>query len=145
VAIACNVGIGRRRHHERGAALVEFAVVSIVFFTFVFGITEFGRMVYDYNIVSTAVRDGARWAAVRGTASGHTATALQIKQYAVGRSLGRLTTDEISVTWPDSPAGVAKPGNRVVVAANHNFSSLTALVPFTAIPLQSTTSMVISR
>jgi Flp pilus assembly protein TadG len=134
------------RRRERGAVLVEFAIVSIVFFMFVFGITEFGRMIFDYNLVSTAVRDGARWAAVRGTQSGHPASVAQIRAYVVGRSLGRLLPEAISVTWPDAPAGTAKPGNHVVIAGTHNFAStLTTLIPSTAIPLRSTTSMVISR
>jgi Flp pilus assembly protein TadG len=134
------------RRGERGAALVEFAAVSIVFFTFVFGVTEFGRMIYDYNLIATATRDGARWACVRGTASGHTATVAEIRTYVVGRALNRIFPENVTVTWPDSPTGVAKPGNRVVVTTTHNFrSSVTTLIPFATIPLGTSTSMVISR
>ncbi|MGH9385245.1 MAG: TadE/TadG family type IV pilus assembly protein [Vicinamibacterales bacterium] len=132
------------RHRERGAALVEFAIVSIVFFTFVFGITEFGRMIFDYNLVSTATRDGARWASVRGNTGRQTATATDVQSYVVGRALGRLTTSNVTVTWVGT--GGNKPGNRVVVTSQLNFSSIVSnIIPFTNIPLYSTTEMKISR
>src|SRR4029453_7730265 len=110
------------RRRERGAALVEFAIVSIVFFTFVFGVTEFGRMIYEYNLIATATRDGARWACVRGTNSGHPAGVSTIRNYVVGRALNRIAPADVTVTWPDAPAGVAKPGNRVVITTTKNFA-----------------------
>lgn len=52
------------RCQRPGAALVEFAVVSIVFFLFLFGIIEFAMIVWVNNIVDSAAREGARYAAV---------------------------------------------------------------------------------
>src|SRR4030095_16214317 len=119
------------RRRKRGAALVEFAVVSIVFFTFIFGVTEFGRMIYDYNLIATATRDGARWACVRGNSSGHEATVAEIRSYVVGRALNRIALEDVTVTWPDAPTGVAKPGNRVVITTTKNFASMAStLLPF---------------
>ena len=61
----------RRRHSRRreGAALVEFAVVSMVFFLVLFAIFEFSYLVMVNNLMDNAVREGARYAAVN-TAQG---------------------------------------------------------------------------
>jgi len=58
-----------RRAPRSGAALVEFAVVAPVFFLLIFGLLEFGRMVMCYQVMTNAVREGARVATVPGTTS----------------------------------------------------------------------------
>ena len=56
----------QRRRDDRGAALVEFALVLPVLVLFVFGIVEFGRA-YNARIeLTSAVREGARAAALGG-------------------------------------------------------------------------------
>jgi Flp pilus assembly protein TadG len=61
----------RRSHTRRrdGAALVEFAVVAMVFFMVLFAIFEFAYLVMVNNMLDNAVREGARYAAVN-TAQG---------------------------------------------------------------------------
>ena len=49
---------GRRR--ERGAALVEFALVSVALYLMLAGTIEFGRLMFDAN----ALQDVARVAAL---------------------------------------------------------------------------------
>ena len=51
--------------NQRGAALVELAIVSGVFFTVIFGILEFGRLLWTHNALQDAARRGARYATVR--------------------------------------------------------------------------------
>jgi Flp pilus assembly protein TadG len=53
------------RRNERGAALVEFAIVASIFLTVLFGILEFGRLFWTHNALKDAVRRGARYAIVR--------------------------------------------------------------------------------
>lgn len=53
-----------RRRNQRGAALVEFAIVAALFCTLLIGILEFGRALFYWNTASEAVRLGARTAAV---------------------------------------------------------------------------------
>lgn len=48
------------RKQRRGAAVVEFAVVAPIFFLFVLGIIEYGRMVMVYQVLTNASRVGAR-------------------------------------------------------------------------------------
>jgi Flp pilus assembly protein TadG len=47
---------------ERGAALVEFAIAATVFFTVMFAIVEFGRVLWAHNALTDAARRGARYA-----------------------------------------------------------------------------------
>lgn len=52
------------RRKQRGAALVEFAIVAALFWTVLIGILEFGRVLFYWNTASEAVRLGARTAVV---------------------------------------------------------------------------------
>lgn len=49
---------------QRGAAVVEFALVALVFFVLLIGIFEFGRVMFTWNSAVEATRRGARLAVV---------------------------------------------------------------------------------
>jgi Flp pilus assembly protein TadG len=50
----------RRRRGERGAAMVEFAIVFPILALIVFGIIQFGSTYNNYESVRQGVRDAAR-------------------------------------------------------------------------------------
>src|SRR5439155_22094904 len=50
---------------QRGAAAVEFALIAVVFFMVLLGITEFGRIMYIWNPAQEVTRRAAREAVVR--------------------------------------------------------------------------------
>jgi len=50
--------------NEKGTSMAEFAVVALVFFMIIFGIIEFGRLLYTHNALTDAARRGARYAVV---------------------------------------------------------------------------------
>jgi Flp pilus assembly protein TadG len=54
----------RTENSEQGQALLEFAAVTLLLFTLVFGIIEFGRALWTWNTIAQATRAGARYAAV---------------------------------------------------------------------------------
>ena len=54
----------RGRESSRGQELVEYAIVFPVLMLLVLGIIEFGRIIYSYNAISNAAREGARFAVV---------------------------------------------------------------------------------
>lgn len=60
--------MGMRRRisntNERGTTMAEFALISVVFFMIIFGIIEFGRLMYTHNALTDAARRGARYAAL---------------------------------------------------------------------------------
>lgn len=95
--------------NERGAELVEFALVLPLLLLLVLGAIEFGRAYFTYNILAKAVRDGARYAATTGATSSGTldATAITKTKNVVvyGNSAGSgtkkildLQTNQVTVT-----------------------------------------------
>ena len=57
------------RQHERGTTVAEFAMVALLFFTLIFGIIEFGRMLFTHNALADATRRGARYAVLHPSAA----------------------------------------------------------------------------
>lgn len=49
---------------QRGATAVEFALVLLIFATFLLSIVDFSRMLFTWNAASEAARAGARYAVV---------------------------------------------------------------------------------
>ena len=56
---------------ERGVAAVEFAIVFPLMLLLMFGIIEFGTMMYDQIMVTNAAREGARWGSVQSASLAH--------------------------------------------------------------------------
>lgn len=52
------------RAHQRGATVVEFAIVAMLFFTLLIGVVEMARVLFHWNTASEATRWGARMAVV---------------------------------------------------------------------------------
>ena len=55
-----------RSTEERGATLLEFALVAPLLFLMLFGVIEFARLVTAYTAVWTGAREGARYATTVG-------------------------------------------------------------------------------
>jgi hypothetical protein len=58
------------KKNERGAAVAEFAVACLFFFTLLIGIIEFGRLLYTHNALTDAARRGARYATLHAENAG---------------------------------------------------------------------------
>lgn len=129
-----------RRRHE-GQSLVEFALASVLFFSVLFGIIQFGLAVWQYNTVSNLAQEGARWASVRGSSSSMPATAAQLQTFVQSRSPG------FSVTVTATPAdpSAALPGTAISVQVASSFSPATTLIPSATLSLGSTAQMIVSR
>jgi Flp pilus assembly protein TadG len=48
------------RHRSRGQALVEFAIIIPVFLLLLFGLLDFGRVIYAQQTITQDAREGAR-------------------------------------------------------------------------------------
>ena len=55
------------RKVSRGQAMVEFALIAPLFFFLLFAIIEGGRFVFYYEMLSSATREGARYAIIHGS------------------------------------------------------------------------------
>lgn len=50
---------------QKGVAAVEFGLLLIPLVTLAFGITEFGRAMYQYNSIAKGTRDAVRYISIR--------------------------------------------------------------------------------
>ena len=122
--------------------MVEFALAFLVFFTVVYAIMEFGRIVSSYNILAGAAREGARYAVVHGSASGSTASASDIQDIVRKWSVG-LDKNSVTVTTTWTPG--KGPGSDVKVAASYALTPFTKLILHSGLTLKSTARMTISQ
>jgi len=132
---------GRERAQAR-QSLTELPIALVLLIVLAFGIMDAGRLIYAYNTVSLSAREGVRWAAVRGGASGYAASKGDIQSFVQSKTVGVPVT--VDATWlPDSDN---QPGSSVVVTVTNDFAPIAPLplVPKT-IKLSSTSRMVISR
>ena len=107
--------------------MVEVAIVLVLLLALLFGIVDGGRLLWCYTMLSNAATEGVRYAAVRGTPSGHPATVPTI-QAVVQSMAGLAPTPNVNVTCRDaSGASVGcpgAPGQVVRVQAEYPFSFL---------------------
>lgn len=102
---------------ERGAALVEFALVVPLLMLMMCATIDFGLAVYTLNNLTAAVREGGRYGAILDRATwtangGSTAQGLvrdRVYNYIVGMNNGLTVAQTkalISVTNPDPTTGI---------------------------------------
>src|SRR3989454_2859963 len=106
---------------QRSQAIVEFAIVAPVLLLLIFGVVDFGRVIYVYATINQGVNEGAR-SAIRASALLPTNNDVEtaVKQHAVDVSLanpcpnGPITMATppanqggISITEPDAPSPLA--------------------------------------
>lgn len=108
------------RKERRGAALVEFAIVSPILFLLVFGMIEYGRMVMVQQIITNAAREGARLGVLDGTTTGDVQTA--VTDYLSGASVSGA-----DVTVDPSPPDSAGFGEPVTVTVSVPFNQVSWL------------------
>lgn len=107
------------RNNEQGAAAVEFALIASLLFMVLFGIIEFGRLFSELEVLNSAAREGARAAAVRGTADEVAA--------AVEAAADPYAIDETATA--DKVCDDATSGQPVTVAWDQNFVFTLGLLP----------------
>jgi Flp pilus assembly protein TadG len=147
-----------RRHRGRGQSLVEFALVLPIFLLMLMGIVDAGRLIYTYNTVSNAARDGARVAIVNQSTTGtNTCDTTSATAYPVGCAvasglvLNIDPTTDVSVQYNDdtdtTPCSPVAIGCIAVVTVTGTYQPLTPLIGqiIGTIDVSSTTKMPIER
>ena len=131
-----------KRNGERGNAIVEFALVFILFVTVVVALIEFGRAIWTYTTVIHATRQAGRYCMVRGSLD---PTTLADVRAVVERHATGLESSKIGLTgsWGDvvdDPSGVER-GAVIELTVTYPFQFVTGslLVTNSAIPMSSTT------
>ena len=152
--------IRRRRggEGERGQALVEFAFAASIALTLIFGIIDFGRALYAYDLVAQVARVGTRYAIVHASIPAHdcsnpavgttpceTDVVAYIKSKMTGVDPTQITV-KTPFTWEGADTtcmATASPGCTVGIEVDYNFTFVT--LPLPAQTIKSYSQMVISQ
>jgi Flp pilus assembly protein TadG len=111
-----------KRDRDRGAAVVEFALVLPLLVLLVFGIAEFGRAYSIQTTLSGAARDGVRVMALQNS------PALARSAVKAAAPNLHLADAQISVTPGTCVASAANPTATAVVTVTYPFTFITGLV-----------------
>jgi Flp pilus assembly protein TadG len=131
---------GRRfgAHPERGATLVEFALIAPLLFLILFGIVEFGLVLNDFNSLRQGTRDAAREGIVGDvgttdcadlvgvTGAGASSTATRRLLCQAKTSIGISDRNRVRVKLRFGTGGYADK-QPLVLCAQHQPKSLTGL------------------
>lgn len=119
-----------KQHRQRGVAIIEFALILPLLLLMTFVVTEFGRAIYQYNILTKSVRDAARYLSTQSPGT-HATEAQNLIVYGNTGGTGTplalgLTTSHVSApTW--TTAGGAPVINVVTVqVSGYQFQSIFA-------------------
>lgn len=95
----------KKRNQRKATTAVEFAVISLVAFMFLFAIFEYSRFVYVLQVSENAAREGTRYAIVR-TGDGTTAQNVkdEVTRYMAGAE-GLLDGYQVEVLSLDPSTG----------------------------------------
>jgi Flp pilus assembly protein TadG len=98
-----------KQRRERGATIVEAALVLLMLITLVFAAFDFGRAYNVYQVMTNAAREGARYAVAPqpGTATVPTDDQIRarVKQF-VNSAYVKIEDDDIDITRPVTPKPV---------------------------------------
>lgn len=159
------------KHAQRGASMVEFAIASTALLLMMFGIVEYGRVMYTYHTVSNAARLASRWAIVRGSGCSYldhcNATSTDIQNYVISivpmvdassstvsgcsqaglcaTAMWSTSTDPSVDCTATDPSGNNTAGHLVCVTVSYPFNFAIPFVSKDALILSSTSKMVISN
>jgi Flp pilus assembly protein TadG len=109
----------KSRQDERGAAVVEFALVAPLLLLMVLGIAEFGRAYHVQTTLSQAAREGVRVMAVQNDAAGAIA--------ATRAAAPTLTLTNIAVTPSSCVASGTTPAATATVTVTFSLPFVTRL------------------
>jgi Flp pilus assembly protein TadG len=120
--------LSKGRKGSRGAVMVELAVAMPVLVLIVWGAIDFARAYYTANSLATAVREGARYAAVIDSIKGPDSAAIKAKVKSSFQAFGGDTIPTAKILIVDS----AHTGGYVAVqVTNYQWLATTPLKIFT--------------
>jgi Flp pilus assembly protein TadG len=152
------VNTHRADRGNRGQGIVEFAIVFPLLLLLLFGISEFGRIMFAYSAAVTASREAARYgAAILDTGggipqyedcAGIRAAAKRIGQYA-GINDADITIQYSNVSGIYStscpPSQEVNAADTISVSINTSITPVTPIGNFSAIPISSSSSRTILK
>lgn len=155
-------GIHRSSFPEKAQGMVEFALVFPILLVLIYGIIEFGRLLFIYSSVTTASREAARYGSAVNRVGGNTPQYLDCAGIlnAARRAaiLTPINASNVSIRYDHGPgtATIATScpaaqdqnfvlGDRIVVQVTVPYSPLLPLVNFASFNVTSTTGRTILK
>jgi len=123
---------------QKGAAVVEFALIVPLLIVIVFGIIEFSLLFFDKQVITNASREGARYGILWGSSSPDVAEGLarfhnseitaKVDEYAASHlvTFGASITPVTTITRTGDTSGNAL---TVTVTYNYDFLLLPNFIP----------------
>jgi Flp pilus assembly protein TadG len=137
--------VKRHGHAQRGAIVVETALVSLVLFTMLFGVIEMGRLLWTWNAAVEATRLGARLAATCEVQATSPSTADNVIKTQMRTRLSALKPENIVISYlaPPAAANTCTAGTcqavRVALVNVEHQTLIPLLAPRVRMPAFSTT------
>ena len=126
---SCRWRVPRQRApRRRGAALVEFALISLIFFTMLLGMLQFGVYLSATNTLWNGAREGARVAAVLNSSLDDADANAQIRAQVV-RTIAPLEESKVTVTVTPDTSAARTYGTAVTVRVSYDMRSK-LFIPF---------------
>lgn len=125
---------------ETGQAMVEFALTALVFFTIIFGVIDLGRAIFEYNLLASSAREGARVAVIQSY------TNSDVINRVVDSSAGFIGSGDVTISG--SRSCNSDPCGSVTVSVQHTFTPVTPLIGTLtggSITLRASSTMVMER
>jgi Flp pilus assembly protein TadG len=97
------------RRSQRSQALVEFALVSPLFFLVIFGAIDITRILYAYTAISSAARDGARTASLSGSLYSDCQIIQELELVGQGFPVRMDPNSIVGDSDPNAPSGALQP------------------------------------
>lgn len=120
----------RNRSRERGAALVEFAILAPLLILLIMGIIEFGWLFGQFNDVRHGAREGARFAAVDGGTNAEIATRVCSAMEGLSAGISQLTVQLDPDPDGDADTSIGEPATIEVVATVESLTSAPLITVF---------------
>lgn len=135
-----------------GQGVVEFALVSLLLFPLIFGVIEFGWLLYAHHEVTSAAREGARYASVHGARSQGLTAPDDIAAYRLDAAdVKTAILQKLSIPGGDAltvavgmPDGTLAPRNRVQIDVSYPYHPLISYVlPLPTLTLAARSTMIV--
>jgi Flp pilus assembly protein TadG len=114
--------VPRRRNSERGAELIEFALVLPLILILLMGIFDFGLAFQRYEIITNAAREGARLASLQAAYTDDEIRNRALSYCTQANLTGCVVPVPQRGALIDVGGGTMQQGVRVTVQYNHTFS-----------------------
>lgn len=115
-------GLTAGRRSQRGAEVVEFAIILPVLLLTMAGLVDFALLFHSFEVTTNAAREGARLAVLPGYDANGYATALaRVDNYIAAAGAAGSYTRTVTPAPVPLGAGLTGTGVQVVVTYTHDF------------------------